>query len=623
MSSTDRESRRALVHQARQAVRALPETRAEYDRVQRARRQPWTTPLPITIVIALAAILVLVVTLLSFRMLPVSGIYARLGADGVFVVTSAVQSIVACAFAVNLHRLLRTSLWLTVTSHLPESDRHIAWRAWLLIAGWSSLGLYLALWALSFVAYAEKLGPTGWCIAMTIAVAQWLVAIGTGTLLVVYWPSFPASSVAMSGILAIVLYYAVGVPELSTVASVVYAAVPAGWLNAAFARGYLQGATWAWIALVPAVVVVAAGVAALRKLQEMYSIHGFTFRSGTMALAASDFWSARASSLDCRFFPNVFRFFADPPVDRLAAIRDQVAVEKIRRILSTAAPATRRRRVLDRLQRRFLTRRQSDLLDYMTADSLAWNYIYPYAVLVNIAVIPLHWVFPSVPGQPGLNLAPFMISILSFAYLFMRGGNWFGFSAPFFGGACVPRFALLPIGFDEISRLIVKLACFRAVLLAPMFLAMAFHCAAPFGGSWFGAALNGMIFAFVYLAGQGWLIAIRFAETMNSPKPRLAQLHWRLARAATGVLGVVFLFLIAYAVLSSGMILLEEAGLIGVASLFLGGTGLLFATSPLIAWLMVRAMYRRGVVDLVRARPSMSQQTLQSYEQMWSDPRRH
>jgi len=617
MSPTDRESRRSLVHQAHQAVRASPDLRAEYDRVQRARRRPWRTPLPIAIV----AIPVLAVTLLFFRMLLVSGIYTRLGADGVLIVLSAVETLAACGFAVNLHRLLRTSMWLTVTSHLPVSDRSIAWHAWLLIAAWSALGLYPALWALGFVAYAEKLGPTGWCIALAIAVAQWLVAIGMGTLLVVRWPSFPASSVAMSSILAVALYYTVGAPGLPTVAHVVYTAVPAGWLNAAFALGYLKGATWVWSALVPAVVVVAAGFAALRKLQDIYSIHGFTFRFGNMVLAASDFWTARSSSLDRRLFPNVFRFFADPRPEGPAAIRDQVAAEIIRRTFSTAAPAKSGRRILDRLQRRFLTRRQSDLLDYMTADSLAWNYIYPYIVLVNIAVIPLHLVFPSVPGQRGPNMAPFMISMLSFVYLFMRGGKWFGFGAPFFGGACMPRFALLPIGFDEISRLMVKLACFRAVLLAPMFLVLAFHCVAPVGGSWFGIAIVGTIFAFLYLAGQGWVIAIRFAETMNTPKPRLAQLHWRIARAATGVVGVIPLILIADLVLLSGMILLEEAGLQSVASLFLVGMGLLIAASPLIAWLIVRAMYRRGVVDLVRARPSIGQQTLQSYEQLWRDPR--
>jgi len=154
-----------------------------------------------------------------------------------------------------------------------------------------------------------------------------------------------------------------------------------------------------------------------------------------------------------------------------------------------------------------------------------------------------------------------------------------------------------------------------------MFLVLAFHCVAPVGGSWFGIAIVGTIFAFLYLAGQGWVIAIRFAETMNTPKPRLAQLHWRIARAATGVVGVIPLILIADLVLLSGMILLEEAGLQSVASLFLVGMGLLIAASPLIAWLIVRAMYRRGVVDLVRARPSIGQQTLQSYEQLWRDPR--
>jgi len=127
-------------------------------------------------------------------------------------------------------------------------------------------------------------------------------------------------------------------------------------------------------------------------------------------------------------------------------------------------------------------------------------------------------------------------------------------------------------------------------------------------------------FVFVYLAGQGWLIALRFAETMNSPKQQLAQLHWRIARAATSVIGVVCLPPLMVCLALLVFVLLDAAGLFGAVT-FLGGLVLFFAISPLVAWITVRAMYRRGVVDLVCARPSVIQQWLQEQERWSSGPR--
>jgi len=600
MSATDRESRRALIRRARAAVHATPEPSAEYDRVQRARRRPVRAPL-ITIALVLAAIYVLAMTLLFFRMLLVSGIYARHGADGVLVAVSSIETFIAFVFAAQIQTQLRTSKWLTVTSNLPISSRRIAWRAWLVAAGWSSLSLYPVLFAMGFVAYAERLEAAGWCAALGIGVAQWLASIALGTVLAVYRISSSVRVAAALAFPAAFVYLVSGAPALPVVAMMVYATSPAGWLCAVFTLVSLQGVMWGWLALVPAALVVAVGATALRKLLATYRIREFTLWNGTTALAESDYWSARVRGLDQQLLPQLVRHL-------------------IQRIRSTSAPAKSLGRILDRLQQRFLTRRQSELLAYMTAETSAWNYIYPFVFLVNVAVIPLHWAFHSVPGKPGLDMVAMMLSMMSFVCLFMRGGRWFGFGAPLFGGACVPRFALLPIGFDEISRLMIKLACFRVVLLVPVLFALAFHFTSPLGGSWFVIAIVGAGFVFVYLAGQGWLIALRFAETMNSPKQQLAQLHWRIARAATSVIGVVCLPPLMVCLALLVFVLLDAAGLFGAVT-FLGGLVLFFAISPLVAWITVRAMYRRGVVDLVCARPSVIQQWLQEQERWSSGPR--
>ncbi|MGH7135011.1 MAG: hypothetical protein ACREHD_04680, partial [Pirellulales bacterium] len=68
-----------------------------------------------------------------------------------------------------------------------------------------------------------------------------------------------------------------------------------------------------------------------------------------------------------------------------------------------------------------------------------------------------YFVRPMLPAN-GTSSLILVVQGLSIAFLYLRGERWLGFAAPQFGGACISRYALLPLGFDELSWVATGLA---------------------------------------------------------------------------------------------------------------------------------------------------------------------
>jgi hypothetical protein len=631
MSVTDWRRRRAFVQRARAAVRATPTLSAEYDRVQNARRGLRRQRVYAAVGIVLLTLPALAVPgfLLYANLNPAK--YAVSGAESTLAVVAALDTIFACIVG-RIFMDLRSSMWLTVTAALPLSDRRRVWHTWSIAAAASAISLYPALYGFGFIAYVEKLGPIGWCVALTMSVVQWLVALGLGTLLAAYWPSFPSLSVFFFGIMGIPLYALAGAPGFPAVASVLFAAVPAGWLSAAFGRAYLHGVVWIWWGLIPAGVIVAGGVAGLRKLLNEFRIREFTFRSGLPALAHSDYWTARSRSLDFRVFSNALHSLLDPPLEQSAgragrpAKRRHVGANLVRRHFEfyanvDKAPAG----FLDRLQRHFLTQREADVMAWMTAESLTWNRGYPQVLTIALAGVALAWPLSLLVGHDIAMMIILLIEVLPILLLFARAGFWFGFSAPQFGGACVPRYPLVPIAYDELSRLMLKVGCFRGLLLVPLLLSVTFtmSVATQSQSAWLAWGLGALLVAFLYLTAHGWIIAARFAETMSWPTPRHGVWPWRIVRIATSAPGCALLVFVSFIVSATTLGLLHDFGYVSdaIVPYFCFTWIALFVLASIASWLCVRLMYRRHIVDLVRSRPSLGQQSWQQMEQLWYAPR--
>jgi hypothetical protein len=477
-------------------------------------------------------------------------------------------------------------------------------------------------------------------LALALGVVQWLVTVGLSTLLAVRWPTFPGSTIALYGIfggmLWLTVYFACGAPGLPVLANVLFWGTPAGWLSALFGRAYLQGMLWVWWALLPIALIIAAGAVSLFKLLRTYRIKEFQFVLGTPALADSNWWSARAQSLDFDILPRALGALTGITTADQAALSARPTAKEVAlageliqsRFRSFARDDVARGNFLDRLQHRVLTRREANILAYMTAESLRWNRVYPKVLAIHLASIALLWLFPiavAVAGRMLLGdgkgaLLP-CVQMLAISYLYFRTGFWFGLSAPQFGGTCVARYALVPVGFDETSWLMFKIGIFRGLSVVPLLLSLMWtiHFGAQAGFFWLRWAQAGLLMAFLYVVGHGWMIAARFAGAASWPVAGHDRWSWRLARAAVSVPGNVLLIFVATSV--SGI---AFGSLIGFGWLpealppyFVFVLIAPFGIGSLLAWFCMRAMYRRGIVDLVRVRPSIWQQSLLQAEQGW------
>ena len=264
----------------------------------------------------------------------------------------------------------------------------------------------------------------------------------------------------------------------------------------------------------------------------------------------------------------------------------------------------------DRFQRRLLTCRDVVVLAYMAPHHWNWIKTYPSVVVANTVAFAVSCL-PISPAGPGLAISLLVLLTGSLIYLYTRGGWWIGFSAPQFGGAIVPQFALLPLGgFDEISRDMWKVAVIRAGWVLPLALLPATTFALKFEGPWWAWALGAFAIVSLYLAAQGWIMGATFAETMSWPTERNRSLHWWIARALSSLPGVLLTGFVSFFTTAMTLGLLGDAGVLTESSIVPVACVLLvlFALSSTGAWRLVRAMYRLGIVDLVRSRPSMGQQ---------------
>lgn len=626
MNISEWRRRREFVRRARLAAHATLELSEAYRRVSQARKRPLWRRMAAGFLVAQVVAAFGAGSLALLHILLTRNYQAH-GPDSILVPLAVFQTCWACGVASALLGRLRRSQWMTIVSVLPMPDSRIAWRAWCFAAVYAATFLYPSLWGLGFVAFAAGLEPIGWFLALAIGLEQALVAMAIATLLAVRWPSFPLATVGLFGLITTVCifltYFAYGAPDLPTLAAVVYAVLPAGWLNAVFGRAALEGVGWDWWALVPAALVVAAGAVALVRLLRSYRIREFRFLSGVPALADSDVWTARAASLDFRFLWKTLwsltdaasECYASPAVDRTVDEAAAVARSRFRLFARTHdAP----KRLLDRWQRRLLTARETDLLSYMTADGLTWNHQYPKSLAVQVACTALAFLLPAAKLRFEYAILLPTVQLMMILQPYNRSGAWLGFSAAPFGGACVSRYALLPAGLDELARMMLKLAAFRCLLLLPQLLCVMWTARIALGltSRWLAWNLAALGVAFAIFMAQRSIIASRFAATTSWPTRRHDRWYWRLGRAVLSVQAVMLLVVFGGGFCLTAVVLVAVAPVGLMPAFFVySALMLLLGLFSSVAWFLMRTMYRRGIVDLVRDRPSAAQRTWMALEQ--------
>lgn len=222
--------------------------------------------------------------------------------------------------------------------------------------------------------------------------------------------------------------------------------------------------------------------------------------------------------------------------------------------------------------------------EFMLAQNVAdWSKRWRTAALISaVGVI----VTALAPLPPYILFLPMVAGGLWGAPLF--GGIWPGFNgAPTFGGV-IPTYAVFPVGYGEISRVMFKANTIRILVWAPLLIAYATVLATRLGnGSSYGLVLgiDGTVLA---LALQPVMITAHFSSGTNDT---------RQVNHHTAAFFAFAIFLLIPTIAGTVVLFVADSLLIRSGAV----TGVLGCT--MLAWVAYMRLFNRGRIDLLsRAR---------------------
>ena len=239
---------------------------------------------------------------------------------------------------------------------------------------------------------------------------------------------------------------------------------------------------------------------------------------------------------------------------------------------------------IEKLVARSLNAKERIVADFMLAQNVGdWSKRWRTAALMSaVGVIvtalaplpPWMWFLPMVAG--GLWGAP------------LFGGIWPGFNgAPTFGGV-IPTYAVFPVGYGEISRVMFKANAIRIFVWAPLLIAYATVLAARLGNGPRYGLVNGILGVALALALQPLMITAHFSAGTNDT--RQTNLH------TLAFFGLAIFLLVPAIASVVGLFVADSLLIKSVAAV-----GVLVCT--LLAWTAYMRLFNRGRIDLLsRAR---------------------
>lgn len=437
-----------------------------------------------------------------------------------------------------------------------------------LAADWLGLGLGWAVHA----GRAELAG-----FALLLAIAQGGVAAALTVWAVGRWPHAPYPlGVLGSWILFFVCaqFYENGSSYRAFVAPLVNflaMATPAGWLSGV-GRAGLEGAGWSWA------VVIAAGIAAFWILRLEFAAQRAKFSLESVivdpdAVFDSDETRETDDASD--------RSWNDEAAAPGSAPVDPIPARNRWRELSDEPPGLGffSQGWLGRWIARRLSLRQRVIADFLQArGAFNWSKMWLLALLMIafshlLAVVDALWWSGVLSG-----------GALAFFAVPLFGGNWPGLAGAAVFHARIGMQSLVPVGFWEVARLMLRTNALRILAAFPLLVLASRHGftadAVPWGTA-FDYSVRGTI---ALLALQPLWVVIGISRTTNDTSSRT---WFKIVAILTVVLGVFFL-------MAAGGVLFGASRFSTVA---LAAAALLVATHAALAF--YGWSYRRGIFDLV------------------------
>lgn len=487
----------------------------------------------------------------------------------------------ACLRAVALLHGLWGSDDLMVLGHLPAADAdlfRLQWRKFIRSSLW-------ILWAYAVffggLALHRELGVDRALLAAALGLAQWLMVAGLAATLAAWKPNGPWRAMGLAlnaGALGCWLSGKTLLPFVKAVPGLYLLALPGGWVTFAFRYGILGSESLAFAALLPAAAAAALLAWAKGRMRRGYRLSEIAVRGPSAEMFVEH-------ELDLEI---VARSQDDPELVAAPWKAPEVR-EDLRRSIASYVDARVRERgflgrrewrragCLDALFGRLLSERERAVAEFLIGGPSGLTRRWKFSAAVAALGIAALFVSPDVGLVLGGVLA-----------LTLVGGRWPAFQDRPCAGKFMPLLAAYPVGYAEVSRVLIKFNAVRILGWAPLavaFAAVAGH-ATGLGlaeGAWVGLKAAFLALAFAFFAAVGY---------HSSGTNDTEHLTFR------GCFGLIL-----------PAALLTSIGLGSAVLLFLpfpaglaGGVGV--AGAAVGFWGLYGLVYDRGRIDLVRSSAS-------------------
>jgi hypothetical protein len=450
---------------------------------------------------------------------------------------------------------------LNVFSYLPISDEEVfklQWGGFLRRSVWSAVDFTVLF---SVLAATVGVGghsiPTGVALGVVewifiVAMAVCLLAVGWSRLLYHAALFFIASTFGL-------VFFLPNLPRLcGWLSEVAYWVPPTGWLVYAMGISPSKGlARDLWPCLISG-VVLAVFPLAYHRLRSRYLL------SEERAIRAQRATVSGQGGLSD--FPEMAAHFTESASEVATGIR---------RGELQAGLDWRRVPIVERVVWRLLTERERLLVDFLVAGNPRWTAALRAFFIMLTLVLAGCWLFPAV-ARSSFGL---LFSFGAIYVLMTFAGQWRGFMFPRGAGAQSPFYALYPLGFWDLMRVVLKVNLVRFLFCAPLVL----------GAVWL--VLGGLQLAPV----SAWWTAIKFLVLGLVAQPLLA-----IAQVSPGTndgqkLRVVLPAVVFFVVPVGSGILFAVAATSQVMAM----AGAIAASASVAALFLYGRFFNQNVFDLV------------------------
>lgn len=496
MKLRHREFERAVRDRVRAAVRQSPALRREYRRVRRGGRTD----------VSQGLFRGLLSFLLAMALMKLGG------QGGTADAMLGLLTIWCASFAVHYANRLRFELYgspqLVVLALQPMRDADIfthQWRGFSRLTLWTLADITAALAVVFWFAGAT---PLQWITALPCTLALWMSVVSVATVFVRIRPGANFGGLSSGLFLLVVATVIAAFYAPATVARLLdgasgpfYAIPPFGWIGYVVHESVLGPALLPLLLLVPVALLAPGLHHARRRLAANYQ------------LFASDEPVSEDSSepADPHALPAAPRETepAGPP-----SRPDREQVRYITEAWHDDRALWPNAGFLECWTRRWLTPRERDLAEFMTAGHAEWTLSLRRAYVLALAAMFAAFTL----GPTGLWLSYVGLYFAATNGVPVLGTPCVGLAIVTMAGATLPAYAGLPIGFHELARVLLKVGIVRTLAFAPG--ALLAGAVIGFHGS--AGAMPGLIIAAkaisVLLAWQPALVALQFSAGTNDTR---------------------------------------------------------------------------------------------------------